>query len=232
MTKYIRILIMSIVTVSLVYLLNNYAKSKQHTESSSYIIEGITPISQHPHYPTGCETVTAVMALSHIGFRISVDEFINLYLICDQRFYRKNFVLYGPDPFSYFVGDPRSSSSYGCMSPVIQNALVSCVGNKNAVINTGGLTLNSLCEEYINNNIPVILWASIDMKPIRRGSRWILPDNSMYTWPSNEHCLLLIGYDENNYIFNDPTYGKIVSYPKKLVEKRYRKMGMQSLILQ
>ncbi|MFQ9415315.1 MAG: C39 family peptidase [Bifidobacterium pseudocatenulatum] len=40
-----------------------------------------------------------------------------------------------------------------------------------------------------------------------------------YLWISNEHCMSLVGYDEENYYFNDPyeNHGAI-GYPKAVVE--------------
>ena len=34
--------------------------------------------------------------------------------------YRKDGVLYGPDPYEQFVGDPRSQYALGCFAPVIE----------------------------------------------------------------------------------------------------------------
>ena len=53
-----------------------------------------------------------------------------------------------------------------------------------------------------------------------------------FTWTAGEHCLVLTGYDNNSYFFNDPLspYGGI-SYPKKLVKERYAEMGRQAILL-
>ena len=37
-------------------------------------------IDQSVKYPTGCESVSAVMLLQYLGYEISVDEFISKYL--------------------------------------------------------------------------------------------------------------------------------------------------------
>ena len=39
-------------------------------------------IYQLENWPTGCESVSAVMALNHAGINISVDDFIDNYLTC------------------------------------------------------------------------------------------------------------------------------------------------------
>ena len=44
----------------------------------------------------------------------------------------------------------------------------------------------------------------------------------------HQHCILLVGYDEKQYYFNDPWMNAgCRGYDRKLVEQRYREMGMQ-----
>ena len=149
-------------------------------------------ISQLPEYPTGCESVSAVMALNYAGVDISVDTFIDDYL--DKKDDTYNF-----DPNVCFGGDPRSSG-IGCYAPVIKKALDKILAGSSLYgENVTGASLSELCSEYIDNGIPVITWATTDMKQAYLGielatMRWIAP----------EHCLLLVGYDDRCYIFNDP----------------------------
>lgn len=196
------------------------------------VLLDVRAIPQYPTYPTGCESVTAVMALQYAGISITVDDFIDKHLVCDNyNFYWMDGVLHGPDPYSVFVGDPRSEYSYGCMAPVIENALRSCVGNKKEIINTTGRSLSDLCATYIDQGIPVILWATMEMLPVQEGTQWHLPNGKLFTWPSGEHCLLLIGYNDTAYFFNDPMHGKTVVYDKTIVEQRYRSLNKQSIVI-
>ena len=43
--------------------------------------------------------------------------------------------------------------------------------------------------------------------------------------------MLLIGYDQDNYYFNDPYTGQEVKYGKSLSQKRYDAFGKQSLVI-
>ncbi len=62
------------------------------------------------------------MLLRQAGYSTSIADFVDKYL--DKgSFYWKNGTQYGPDPSTKFVGDPRSSSGFGCYAPVITNAL-------------------------------------------------------------------------------------------------------------
>ena len=204
-------------------------EEREREESGVFV--DIPPLSQYPNYPTGCESVTAVMALHYAGVSISVEDFIANHLPCDDRFYEEDGLLYGPDPYAVFIGDPHRTNSYGCMAPVIERALRSCVG-EGKVVKTTGETLSSLCRNYVDKGVPVILWATMEMRPVGSGRMWFLPDGRQFTWPSGEHCLLLVGYNESEYFFNDPRHGAVVAYDTNSVEVAYASLGKQSLVIQ
>ena len=78
--------------------------------------------AQSGTYPTGCESVSAVMVLQYYGMSMTPSQFIDQYLT-KQGFTWENGVRIGPDPWQAFVGDPYSKSGYGCYAPVIIDAL-------------------------------------------------------------------------------------------------------------
>ena len=199
--------------------------------AGAVIIDGVPAIAQMPTYPTGCESLSAVMALQYAGENITVDRFIDEFLPKSTDFYYADGKCYGPDPFQVFIGDPRSSASYGCMAPVIEKAINAYFGGEGRVENTTGKSLVELCSTYIDRQIPVIVWASIDMVATHPGNVWYLPDGTKYVWTANEHCLLLVGYDELYYYFNDPYNGACVKYKKHLCEKPFIELGCQSLVI-
>ena len=108
-------------------------------------------------YPTGCESVTAVMALRHAGYDITVTNFIDFYLP-KGNFWVENGQAYGDDPNQCFVGDPYSSTGFGCYAPALEKALAEVAG-QDAVENLTGASLEELCTGYIDQDIPVILCA-------------------------------------------------------------------------
>ena len=97
------------------------------------------------------------------------------------------------------------------------------------MINATGLTLPAFCLRYVDEGIPVMVWATSRMEPPEEGRRWLLPDGTAFTWPAGEHCLLLVGYDSENYYFNDPAEGTQTVYPKEIAESRYEALGRQAL---
>ncbi len=182
--------------------------------------------------PTGCESVSAVMLLQYLGYPLDIKTFIAGYLDCGV-FEQRGTEWWGSDPREQFVGDPHDPEALGCYAPVIVNALEKIVGERYRVIDETGCEIDALCRAYIDDGMPVILWCSIDMKPTINGPWYrLIPSSKPFMWISNEHCLLLTGYDDTSYICNDPWQNHgVVHYPKKILWERHREMGMQAVAL-
>ena len=188
---------------------------------------------------TGCESVSTVMLLNYLGIDMSIYEFIDNYLD-KEPFKEEGGVLYGPDPWKVFAGNPYDKESMGCYAPVIVNSLRKVFSENSEVKEKGlryevtdetGSSMEELCRKYIDNGMPVIIWATIDMKEYIKGPYWKLYENGEdFMWRSNEHCLLLVGYDDENYILNDPWNNNgIVHHEKSLVEDRYASQYSQAV---
>ena len=61
-------------------------------------------------------------------------------------------------------------------------------------------------EALLREGLPVIFWATMFMRPSSYLRSWKSFDNPMknISWGSQEHCLLLVGYDESHDYLNDP----------------------------
>lgn len=179
-------------------------------------------IDQSVKYPTGCESVSAVMLLQYLGYEISVDEFISKYLECRDMEMREG-VLYGPDPNECFCGSPYDEESYGIYAGGLKKALDKAAGDRYCFEDESGTPIEELLGKYIDQDMPVIFWACINMRKEIPGPEWKLLDTGeRFLWTSNEHCMLLVGYDEENYYFNDPYDNNgVIGYSKQLVEKRH-----------
>ncbi len=194
-------------------------------------------IDQRDKYPTGCESVTAVMALQYAGVEITVEEFIDQYLPQGEAPHYDEFGNYiGADPWEEFLGSPYSEEGWGCYAPVIAGAIEQVLSDREVsgleVKELRGKDLSTLCEEYVENGVPVMVWATIDMEEPVESTEYILEDTGEeFTWIYPLHCLLLTGADEDFYYFNDPLAGKDVPYPKDQVETAYRGVGAQAIAL-
>lgn len=192
-------------------------------------------INQLRDYPNGCESCSTVMALNHVGIDISVDEFIENYLdMCEVPYYDKNGRYVGHTPWEYFLGDPRLSTGLCCYAPVIMNALEKFVDPDAYLVEEHyGESLDALCRDYINNGVPIIFWGTMYMKnPYLMNWTWHVlrgDEDETFTWVAPMHCLLLVGYDDEYYYFNDPVAGKGVAYSKEDTELAYEGLYMQAV---
>lgn len=193
----------------------------------------------------GCEAVSATMVLQFYGCDLSWRDFTDSYLI--RRDWRlDNGVIYGPDPWAAYPGDPYKDSGlncgYGCYAPCLAKSMNKVLSQKKLkAVATSGLKLVDLTANYIDKGEPVILWATMDMAPSHLGTSWIIDyvdENSClrlgdyFTWNGNEHCLVLVGYDSTQYFFNDPYKNRgLIGYDKGLAESRFLEQGSQSVVV-
>lgn len=190
-------------------------------------------IDQSVKYPTGCESVSAVMLLRFLGYEMTVDDFIRSCLECRNMEMRDG-VLYGPDPNECFCGSPYDEDSFGIYAKGLKKAMERAAGESYRFLDETGTSMQEIIHKYIDRDIPVIFWACINMRKEIQGPEWRLLDTGeKFCWTSNEHCMLLIGYDEEMYYFNDPYENNgVVGYPKKLVEKRHAAQHSMALGVQ
>lgn len=230
------------VVIAIIVLVNTLAQSSQsivqnvfqrgNAGSNEIHMIDAPFIGQMELYPTGCESTSAVMALQYFGIEISVDDFIDNYLDLGTAPYEYDGLLYGDSPWDCFLGSPYEDSGWGCYSSVIHRALQRVLDNSAfSARNYLGTPLQELCTEYIDNDIPVILWATMEMREASYTSTWLTPEGDQITWISPEHCLLLVGYDNEYYYFNDSRQGKQTAYPKHEVETAYESMFSQAVVI-
>ena len=185
-------------------------------------------IDQTASWPTGCESVSSVMLLQFLGLDIEVDEFVSFLPKYPVR--KENNVWIGGDPSQYFIGTPEDPDSFGCYAPVISSVLNEIFRQRNLpwkAKNVSALSTDTLLSTFIDHNIPVIYWATIDLLEHREGPVWKLysEDGASFQWRSNEHCMLLTGYDGPDLQFNDPWHDHgVIMYDRELTERRHREM--------
>lgn len=186
-------------------------------------------ISQVGLLPTGCEIISAMMLMKYWGVSVSTDTFLSK--TKQGSLYMKNGRLTGPSPDEAFVGNPHSSSGFGCFPPVIVDALRKLMPSQFKVTNTTGTALDTLAKTYLPKGQPVLIWATMNMTAPYNGRSWVIASTGKtFTWPAREHCLVLVGYDANGYWLNDPYQGNgVVYWNKSTVDLRYRQLGQRSV---
>ena len=205
-----------------------FAPSAAGGPEKSPVLE--VPALSQTDWPTGCESVSAVMALNWAGADLTVEDFVYGFLPMDELWMDAAGQLCGPSPADTFIGDP-AGRGYGCFAPVLARAMSRAAPAGYRALDLTGSPLSELACAYLRHNIPVVIWATMEMRPVEDGTQWLLPGGEIFTWPSGEHCLLLVGETAEGYLLNDPRAGETVCYDKELVRRRYESLGSQAVAL-
>ncbi len=216
------------------------------TLPKSYKIKYVPYIYQGEKYPSGCESVSTVMLLQYMGFKITVEEFIDHYLPKGEFTFNKQGEMCAVDPYTAFLGNPYDEGALGCYPNVIKKAVDKYFKEKKKtenyrVVDLTGASLRYLTQNYIINNQPVVIWATMFMANPVVTEQWIVKgadenspykDGDTFEWKANEHCMLLVGYDEEYYYLHDPLSDKETAYDKTIFEDRFVQMGRFALVIE
>lgn len=186
----------------------------------------VEAILQYPELPTGCEVTSLAMALHYVGYNVSKEDLADHYLEKAS-----------PGSVSYktaFWGDPREEDSFGCYAPVIVKAGNRYLAEQNSsckAYNLTGSSFDDLLRE-IRMGLPVIVWGSMYIDgEIVFSYGWEI-DGETVTWPSNEHCMLMTGFDmdSNTVTVCDPLNG-VTSYDMNAFQHHYETMEQQAIVI-
>ena len=216
------------------------------TLPKSYKIKYVPYIYQGEKYPSGCESVSTVMLLQYMGFKITVEDFIDHYLPQGKFTFNKEGELCATDPYTAFLGNPYDEGALGCYPNVIKKAVDKYFQEKKKtenyrVVDLTGVSLRHLTQNYIVNNQPVVIWATMFMASPVVTEQWTVKgadkdspykDGDIFEWKANEHCMLLTGYDEDYYYLHDPLSDKETAYDKITFEDRFMQMGRFALVIE
>ncbi len=201
------------------------------------VVLDVPYISQHPDYPAGCEGVSAVMLMNYLGFDVDTDYFFDNALDAYPfTFDWRTNTYYGEDLDRYYVGDPTSKHGKGCFAPVIKTAVEKLLPEDYIAVVEQGDTVQSLADKYLNEmKTPIIIWATIEMRDSFEGTTWRISRTGRdYTFPAYMHCLVLVGYDDEEglFWFNDPYENNgLTAYEKSIVEEKFKELGSQALAI-
>lgn len=208
--------------------------------ADSFMIQNVHVIEQK-ELKAGCETYACTMLLQILGFQVDEFTIADNYLDCHYVYTDDEGNKYGPDMHSGFAG--TAYGGWGVYAPAMaksMNRYLSDQKSKLKAYDQKDVPLETLCEEYVSKGVPVMVWATTDMDEPYVFDKWIVnyvDENAEakmgdeVPWYMHEHCLVLIGYDKTNYIFADSTHGKISTFEKSLVAKRYEQMGKQTIVV-
>lgn len=186
-------------------------------------------ISQYPELPTGCEITSLAEVLHYLGYSIDKETLARDYLDMKEKATNGCFV-------EYFLGSPWKASGSGCFAPAIANAANSFFKANDALHSAYIMSYQppEMLYAQLSKGHPVIVWTCFDysVKEIKY-NEVVLDDGTVFTWPRNEHCVALAGYDINKRTVTlaDPTYG-IVERDMDKFEDYYKRYYYQAVVIE
>ncbi len=217
-------------------------KATEKMLPDEYMIENV-PVLKQLELKAGCEVYACTVTLQYLGYDIDEFEFADKYLISSPITYDANFQRYGPDMNSAYAGDVYTIYGYGVNSPAMaksMNKYLRTTDTDKKAVALKNVPLDELCEKYVINNIPVMVWATTYMHEPYVKADWIIDyvdenaDSNIgdtEQWCQNEHCLALIGFDKEYYYFCDSVSGEISHYEKEVTNERYNQLGAQAIVV-
>lgn len=197
-------------------------------QTQEYQGENPLPLSsvlQLPELPNGCEFVSLCMVLEYYGYACDKVELVRKY--CPLVPFAQG------NPNQAYIGSPFAGErGLGCYAPVVLSAANRFLQDHeaNLLAKYAFATSISSLLEWIDQGVPVILWATVDMtNDFSLATEWVA-DGEEFAWHRYSHCLVLTGYTQQSYIFQDPLRGQI-SYDRAASENSFTALGCQAIVI-
>ena len=200
-------------------------------------LDNVENLLQNPELPTGCEATAATILLRAYGY--DVDKELVARALPKGQFTTYEGRRYGPHPDEAFLGNPFSNAGYGVFAAPIRQAMEAVVaraGGRHTVTDLTGAAQGDILA-CIDRGTPVCIWATMSLVPVAYRTSWYIQridgtyTDEEFTWPDNEHCMVLIGYTDTTVTVLDPRKGK-TSYDRSRFFQRHEDVGGFALILE
>lgn len=200
-------------------------------------VQNVPYINQHQlGYPMGCEAASGTMLLKFYGYDVSMADVVAA-IPSGKGKYKVGDTWYAADPFEEFVGDPRNTSSegaYGCFAKPLAVGMSKFAGER--VTDISGCTVEELFL-HVSQGRPVVVWGASNEATLSNGVSWQCVDKNgkltgkYFQEIKREHCMVLVGYDEQYVYLNDPSHNSYRAQDKKQFISNWTKLYSQAIII-
>lgn len=193
----------------------------------------VPTVMQYPELPNGCEITSLTAVLNYYGINVSKTTMADVYLP-QVAFSFQNGKRNGPNPHTAFAGNPRDLRGgwYVYANPIVRAAkdvFVSFEIDLKAE-NVSGSTREEILS-YIDQDIPVIVWVTIDLSPpIKRGGWYIEGTNEFHESFTNLHVVVLEGWEDGKLHIMNPLKGQEIISEDVFFDS-YEALGSQAVII-
>lgn len=205
--------------------IQNGKESEFSNNDEKVILSSVPLIQQLPELDRGCEVTSLAMMLQYAG--VSVDK-----MTLANEIKKVNFIEDGVrgNPNEGFVGNiyTFSESGYGVYHGPLFRLAEKYLPNK--AVDLTGKNIEEIYKS-VKAGQPVVMITNATFAP--------LDEDEFTTWETNsgdvsitynEHCVVLIGYDQESVYIRDPLEDSLdVKVPRETFEQAWVQMGSQAI---
>ncbi|MDR6997598.1 C39 family peptidase [Neobacillus niacini] len=214
----------------------SYVKKYKYLSNGSYDIQKVyipvKSLMQKPQLLNGCAITSLTAVLNYHHNNVSKTKMSDQYLP-QKPFYFKKGKRYGPDPYKYFAGNPRSRHGFFTYAPPIvkaANSYMKKVKGKYIAKDLSGRKTDVIMDQ-LNKGVLVVIWVTLDLSIPKINYGWYLSGtNKYYRAPVNLHAVVLNGYDEKYVYVMNPLKGH-VKYDAKKFFSSYKALGSHAMVM-
>lgn len=193
----------------------------------------VPTVLQDPELPNGCEITTLTAVLNHHGLKVSKTTMADDYLP-KAAFKNEDGKRIGPNPHKAYAGNPRKENGgwYVFAGPIVEASkeLIDMKGSRLITENVSGSSREEILS-YTDQNIPVIVWVTLDLTPPVTSNGWYIEGTDAYhSSYTNLHSVVLDGWEDGQVYVMDPLKGR-VSYPEDTFFDSYEALGSQAVVV-
>lgn len=165
-------------------------------------------ICQLPELEYGCELTSLTMLLQHYGTCVSKLDVANNAPrdITPILAHSPAEIYEWGNPAVGYVGDISGEHLGYSIDPQPISEFISREYNIKA-INLTGASVNEL-KDILYAGHPIMAWVTYDFTTDSRPRYWLDANNHLIKADFNMHCVVLTGYDDYNFYYNDPLRNK------------------------
>ncbi|MBI0576917.1 C39 family peptidase [Neobacillus cucumis] len=192
----------------------------------------VKSLRQKPQLPNGCEITSLTAVLNYYHYNVSKTKMSDQYLP-KKPFYFKKGKRYGPDPYKYFAGNPRSRHGFFSYSPPIVKAANSYMKKVKGTYIAKDLRgrKKDVVLDQLDKGVPVVIWVTLDLSKPKIKYGWYLSGTKKYfRAPVNLHAVVLNGYDDKYVYIMNPLKGH-VKYDSKKFFSSYKALGSHAMMV-
>lgn len=191
-------------------------------------------IAQNPELPNGCEATSLTMLLQYLGFDADKMDIAYDHMPRGDVIWRDGQAV-APDPETTYIGNPGDRSGYYILVPGLIDTAESYLKDQESTLraaDVSGIDEEGLVE-LVARRVPVVVWVTKSYEDVAYDDdEWstVLDSETFHPY-HNLHCVLIVGYDEDAFLINDPLEDEVQQVSRDTFMHGFSELGERAMIV-